>query len=269
MEADIYHIDGKPEKKVTLPRVFENTYNEDIIRRALLAEQSRAYQPQGHDVLAGMRTSARYIGRYGTYRTGRHIGRPARPRQLLARGAMGDVRRIPSAVKGRRAHPHMVEKIIVEKINRKEYAKAIASAVAATGNAVLVKQNHIYVKETLPIVVSSDIEKITKTKELVKVLKALGAGEELDKSHKPKRKEGKRRGIKRRYFRSSVLIIAKDASTVEKAGRNIAGVDVLSVEKLRIRVLAPGAKPRLTVWSEAALSMLEEGISKSVMSYKQ
>lgn len=269
MEADVYHIDGKSEKKVVLPKVFGNAYNEDIIRRALLAEQSRNYQPQGHDVLAGMRTSARYIGRYGTYRTGRHIGRAIRPRQMLAKGAMGDVRRIPSAVKGRRAHPHMVEKIIVEKINRKEYAKAIESAVAATGNASLVKKNHTYAKETLPIIVSSDIEKIAKTKELMKVLKALGAGEDLKRSHEPKGREGKRRRSKRRYFRSSILIIAKDTSTVEKAGRNIAGVDVISVDRLRIQLLAPGAKPRLTIWSEAALSTLEDGISKSVMSYKQ
>jgi large subunit ribosomal protein L4e len=268
MEANIYHTDGKVEKKVTLPKVFENAYNEDIIKRALLAEQSNQYQPQGHDVMAGMRTSAQYIGRYGTYRTLRHVGRPARPRQMLAKGAMGEVRRIPSATKGRRAHPHMVEKVIIEKINRKEYAKALESAVAATGNASLVRKYHTYSKD-IPIVVSSGIEKITRSNELLKVLIVLGMADDLARSRKPRTKEGKVRRSKKRYFRSSVLIVAKDTAAIGRAGRNIAGVDVLSVERMRIEKLAPGAKPRLTIWSEDALSMLQDGILKSTMSYKQ
>jgi large subunit ribosomal protein L4e len=268
MEANVYHTDGKVEKKVALPKVFENTYNEDIVRRALLAEQSNQYQPQGHDVLAGMRTSAKYVGRYGTYRTLRHVGRPARPRQVLAKGAMGEVRRIPSAVKGRHAHPHMVEKVIVERINRKEYAKALECAVAATANASLVKKNYTYSKD-MPIVVSSSIEKISKAKELLKVLNAIGLTEDLERSHDPKTKEGRRRSVKKRYFRSSALIVVKDSASIGRAGRNIAGVDVVSVDRMRIEVLAPGAKPRLAIWSEAAISALPEGIQKSTMSYKQ
>lgn len=268
MEANVYHIDGKVEKKVTLPKVFENVYKEDIVKRALLAEQSTQYQAQGHDVLAGMRTSAVYVGRYSTYRTGRHVGRPARPRQKLAKGAMGEVRRIPSATKGRRAHPHMAGKNIIEKINRKEYAKALEMAVAATANVTLIKQNYTFSKE-IPIIVSSSIEKITKAKELMKILSVLGISEDLERSHKPKGKEGNRKGSKRRYFRSSVLIVAKDVAAVEKAGRNIPGVDVLGVDKMRVEVLAPGAKPRLTMWSEAAISALPEGLKESVLSYKQ
>jgi large subunit ribosomal protein L4e len=269
MEANVYHIDGKVEKKVTLPKVFENTtYNDDIIKRALLAEQSTQYQAQGHDVDAGMNTSAVYVGRYSTYRTGRHIGRPARPRQKLAKGAQGEVRRIPSAKKGRRAHPHMVGKNIIEKINRKEYAKAIEIAIAASANASLIKKYHS-VSNEIPIIVSSSIEKITKAKDLMKVLVALGVSEDLERSHKPKGKEGNRKGSKRRYFRSSVLIVAKDAKEIGKAGRNIPGVDVIGVDRMRISVLAPGAKPRLTLWTEAAISALPEGIKASVLSYKQ
>lgn len=269
MEANVYLIDGNVEKKIALPSVFEGKYNEDIVRRALLAEQSARYQPQGRYVLAGMDTSASYTGRYGTYRTQRHTGLTPRPRQRLAKGGMGHVRKIPSSVKGRRAHPQKVEKIIVEKINRKEYAKALESAVAATGNAELIKQNHLYPGESLPIVVSSQIEKMTKTKELMKVLAALGLSEEVERSHAPRTVEGKRRRVQKRYFRRSVLIIAKDSKAVEKAGRNIPGVDVLGVDRLRIEKLAPGAKPRLTLWSEAAVSGIAEGIANSALSYKQ
>ncbi len=269
MEANVYHTDGKLEKKIALPEVFNGQYNEDIVKRALLAEQSSGYQPQGRYLLAGMDTSASYTGRYGTYRTQRHTGRAPRPRQRLAKGGSGQVRKIPSSVKGRRAHPQNVEKIIVERINRKEYIKALQCAIAATGNATLIKQNHVYDKESLPIIVSSDIEKISKTKDLIKVLEALNITNDVEKSHTPKTKEGRRRMVQKRYFRNSVLIVAKDKVAIEKAGRNIPGVDVIGVEWMRIEKLAPGGRPRLTIWSEAAISSLVEGIAKSTLNYKK
>ena len=237
MDVDVYKTDGSVEKKIALPEVFGKAFNEDIVRRALLAEQSSTYQPQGHYLLAAMDTSASYTGRYGTYRTQRHTGLPPRPRQRLAKGGMGAVRKIPSSVKGRRAHPHKVEKTIIERINRKEYEKALESAVAGTGNSALIKQAYAYQRNTLPIVVSSQIEKISKTRELVKALAALGLSADVAKSHDPKVKMGRRRMVARRYFRNSVLIVAKDAGMVEKAGRNIPGVDVLGVDSLRIEYL--------------------------------
>jgi large subunit ribosomal protein L4e len=265
MEANVYQTDGKVEKKIALPEVFGTAFNEDIVKRALLAEQSAEYQPQGHYLLAGMDTSASYTGRYGTYRTQRHTGRPPRPRQRLAKGGSGDVRKIPSSVKGRRAHPHKVEKTIVERINRKEYAKAISSAVGGTGNATLIKQSYAYQKEPLPIVVSAQIEKIGRTKDLLKVFGALGLSEDLERSHSPRLSLNNRRRSRRRYFRNSVLIVAKDSKSVERAGRNIPGVDVLEVDRLKVAKLAPGGRPRLTVWSEAAVESVVDGISKSAV----
>src|SRR5690348_1351153 len=110
MNTNLYEIDGKVEKQISLPEIFSKTFRVDLVRRAILAEQSQRYQPQGHFISAGMQTSAMYIGEYSTWRTGRHMGTPARPRQKLAAGAQGDVRKIPSSTKGRRAHPHVVEK---------------------------------------------------------------------------------------------------------------------------------------------------------------
>jgi large subunit ribosomal protein L4e len=263
MEVDVYQIDGRVEKKIALPEVFSRPFNGDIVRRALLAEQSSGYQPQGHYLLAGMDTSASYTGRYGTYRTQRHTGLPPRTRQRLAKGGIGAVRKTPSAVKGRRAHPHKVEKAIVERINRKEYAKALESAVAGTGNAALIKQSYAYQKGALPIVVSSQIEKTSRTKELIRALAALGLSDDVAKSHDPRIKAS-RRMVKRRYFRNSILIVAKDAGAVGKAGRNIPGVDVVGVDNLRIELLAPGARPRLTLWSEAAIDSIAGGIEKSI-----
>lgn len=263
MQANVYQTNGKVEKKITLPKVFEKSYNEGIIKRALLSEQSTRYQPQGHYLLAGLQTTATYVGRYSTYRTLRHVGQAIRPRQKLAKGSMGDVRRIPSSVKGRRAHPHKIEKNIVERINRKEYVSALESAIAGTANPEVVRKNHVYKGETFPIVVSADIEKIAKTKDLLKVLEALSLMEDVEKSHDPKAKVGMRRKVQRRYFRNSLLIVAKDAALLSKSGRNIPGVAVSSVSGLDIEKLAPGANPRLTVWSESAIPEIEASVSKA------
>lgn len=268
MEAQVYQTNGSVGKKLTLPSVFDAKYNQDIVRRALLAEQSLDYQPQGHYTGAGMETSASYTGRLGNYRTQRHTGLAPRPRQRLAKGALGDVRRIPSSVKGRRAHPHKVEKNIIERINRKEYAKALESAVAATADVQLVRQQYRLGNVQLPLVVSSEIEKVSKTKELLKVLKLLGLSDDLERSHAPRLAVGSRRKVQRRYFRSSVVILAKDASVVSRACRNIPGVEAVSVGRLRITAIAPGARPRLALWSEAAIAALQEGLSSSVLSFK-
>ena len=160
-------------------------------------------------------------------------------------------------------HPHKIEKNIVERINRKEYAMALGSAVAGTADADAVRKNHSYSGESFPIVVSSQIEKIAKTADLIKVLEALSLSDDMERSHAPKAKHGLRRKVQRRYFRNSVLIVAKDATLLSRSGRNIPGVEVSSVSALDVEKLAPGANPRLTVWSESAIPDIEESISKA------
>ncbi len=265
MQANVYKLDSTVKKSIDLPVVFDTQFRKDIVMRALLSEQSKKYQPQGRYPLAGLQTTATYMGAYGTYRTLRHVGRAIRPRQKLAAGAMGDVRRIPSATKGRRAHPQKTNKITAEQINRKEYEKAISMAIAATSNKKLVQENYKYEKIQLPVVVDSEIEKINKSRELVKVLNALGFSEVLDDSHKPAKRKGLRRLSRQRHFKSGAVIIAKDISKLHYAGRNIPGIDVIGVESMTVGKLAPGANPRIAIWSESAISDIEKGISSSGM----
>lgn len=262
MNAHIYQLDGKVAREEELPQVFETIFREDLVRRALLAEQSRKYQPQGHYVMAGLQTTAVYVGEYGVYRSGRHMGIAIRPRQQLAGGAMGYVRRIPSSVKGRRAHPHKIEKILEERINAKEYRKAIEAAIGGSANLKLIKEKHILGKEgAVPIIIEDKVEKLSKTRDLMLVLENLGLDRDIVKSHKPKLRSGLKRYSTNRHFRKSVLIVAKDSAAIEKAGRNIAGVDVCSVNDLTIEKLAPGAKPRLAIWTEGAVKEVEKAIA--------
>ncbi|MDE1846283.1 MAG: 50S ribosomal protein L4 [Candidatus Micrarchaeota archaeon] len=263
MNTNLYQIDGKVEKQIPLPEIFTKSFRVDLVRRAILAEQSQRYQPQGHFISAGMQTSAQYIGEYSTWRTGRHMGTPARPRQKLAGGAQGDVRKIPSSTKGRRAHPHVVEKIIEERINASEYRKALESAIAGTSKAVLLEQRNAPKLESVPIILNNKIESISKTKELLKILEGLGLGSDIEKSHDPKIRKGLRRRSNRRIFRKSVLIVVKDSAKIEKAGRNIPGVDVRSISNLSVEMVAPGAIPRITIFSEHAVAGLVDAVKKA------
>ncbi len=268
MDVTLYHLDGKGSGSVVLPSVFSGEYRADLLRRALLAEQSLNYQPQAHSVMAGIDTTAVYIGRYdAAWRRGRHMGQAIRPRQALGGGAQGDVRRIPSATKGRRAHPHKLERKIIENINRKEYIRALESAIAGCANSEIVKINHSF-KGQLPIVIENAVEKVAKTKDLTKILDALGLEEELERSHSPSKKKGLRRSTRQRKFRKNILIVVTDSEKIEKAGRNIAGLDVCSVSSLTIEKLAPGSHPRVTIWSEAAVKSIEKALSETNVGLK-
>ncbi len=264
MEVDVYSLDGKVSGKVALPSAFSKGFRPEIVRRAILSEQSQEYQPQGHSVMAGFNTTAVYVGKYSGYRRGRHMGMSIRPRQKLGGGAMGDVRRVPSSVKGHRAHPHKIEKRITEQINRKEYLLAIESAISGAASAELVLKKHVLDKKVFPLVVDDGIEKVSKSKELTKVLGALGVSKDLEKSHKPRLRKGTARLSSKRHFRNSVLIVAKDASSIGRAGRNIAGVDVCAIDSLTVSKLAPGAIPRLMLWSKSAVEGVESALKKQV-----
>jgi large subunit ribosomal protein L4e len=260
--ANVHGTNGSVHGSVELPQQFHERVREDLIRRAVLAENSLKLQPQGHSPLAGMNTTARYYGAMNSYRTGRHMGRAMRPRQKLAGGRQGDVRRIPSGVKGRRATPHMIEKTLIENINRKEYQKAVASAIAATASPEYVNKKHA-VGAALPLVVSNDIENVKKTKEMLKILGTLKLGQDLEKSDKPSIRKGLRRLAQRRHYRRSVLIVLNEDRGAVKAARNIPGVDACTVKRLKAGLLAPGGHPgRLTLWSESAVKNIAGAIAE-------
>ncbi len=243
-DVEIMSIEGKASNRIALPAAFEEEVRPDLIRRAVLAESSLGLQPQGHFVLAGMQTTATYYGRMHAYRTGRHMGRAIRPRQKLGAGVQGLVRRVPSSVKGKRAHPHMIEKQLTEAINTREYRKALASAVASTK----------------PVVVSNAIESVSKTKDMSKIFNAIINGG-IPESRRVIRKGLRRSARTGRYTKSLLFVAGSDCAAVRAAG-NIAGVDSCKVSDITANMLSPGGNTgRTVVWSESALSALDESIN--------
>lgn len=259
MKAQTYNSDGKATGEVSLPAAFDEAIRADLISRAAISDQTWEYQPKGNDPWAGMETSARYRGRKEDFGSIKNHGISMLPREVLSNGRFGKVKRIPSAVKGRRAHGPHVEKRLVEFINKKEYAKALRSAIAATADAKTVTSRGHKVAEgmKLPIVLDESVENLAKTKQMLAAFKAIGFDGDIERARKTHRRTGvgsRRGGAKR--ARSILVVVAKDCP-LAKAARNIAGVDVVIAGKLKVLDLAPGAKAgRLTAYTKSALEAL-------------
>lgn len=261
MDADVLDLNGSVVGSVELPKQFGEEYRSDLIRRAVVAEQTRVKQPKGVYRWAGLETSAKYRGRKEAYGSIKNKGISRLPREVFPKGRFGRVRRIPFAVGGRRAHPPKPEKVLEEKINNKEWAKAVRSAIAATAKIELVKARGHKVNgiKSLPLVVEGSFEELKKTSEIVKALNALGLSAELERTGERKKASGvakNRRGGSK--CKKGVLIIVGEDKGVLKAAKNICGVDVVLAEKLSAELLAPGTHAgRLTVWSQNALTKLK------------
>ena len=250
----MYSLDGKAVREVELPPAFSALVQLGLISRAAISDQTKHYQRKGNDPRAGMETSARYRGRKEDFGSGKNKGTAIRPREVLPKGRLGKVKRIPSAVKGRRAHPPHVNKIIIEQMNRKEYAVALRSAIAATAHKDIVTARGHKVNAGVPIVLDNSFESIAKTSQVYKTLSAL-IGSDLARCEKRKIRTGvrKRKGG-RTYAKSAIIAVSSDAPIL-KSARNISGVDVVKVSGLTAELLAPGAKAgRLAIYTEAALA---------------
>jgi large subunit ribosomal protein L4e len=257
MKGNVYSLSGDVLKQVELPSAFSEPVRPDLIRRAVISEQTHEYQPKGAYKHAGVETSADYKGRKEDYGSIKNHGISRLPREKLAKGRFGKVKIVPFAVKGRRAHPPKTARILIEKINKKEYAKAIRSAVAATAKKDLVeKRGHAVEKvKGFPLIVEDGFEKIAKTRDVLKVMNALGLENDLLRGKNRKKCSGvmqNRRGGSKGP--RTVLVVLAGNSGAFKGSRNLAGVDVTTVDKINATMLAPGTHAgRLTLWTESAI----------------
>ncbi len=261
MKANIYDLSGKAKGMIDLPDVFESPFRPDLIKRAVLAEQSQRRQPYGTDTEAGMRTSAHYHGarRKKYSMMNRNLARMPRLHDTSSHLAFRP-REVPQTVKGRVAHPPRVEKVWQQKINKKELILALKSAIAATTKANIVKdRGHRFNGLDLPVVLDDDMQSIKKTKDFEKLLMSLGLKDELNRCRIKTVRAGKGKMRGRRYNKKKgPLVVVFEDKGIAKAAKNIPGVDVDFVDNLSVENLAPGAHPgRLTLWSKSAVEKLK------------
>ncbi|VVB57014.1 50S ribosomal protein L4 [uncultured archaeon] len=260
-KVPIYGADAKASGEAALPAAFDEPVRADLIKRAAISDQTWYYQPKGTKPRAGMATSARYRGRKDDFGSIKNHGIAMRAHEVLAKGKWGKARIIPGSFKGRRAHPPKIEEVLIEKMNKREYAKALHSAMAASASmqAVTARGHKVPQKLLLPIVFDSSVEeKVSKTALMNELLLRLGFEAELARADKSKRRSGvgSRKGGAIRAKTLLLVVGAKDAP-LARAARNIAGVDVVSAKHLRVLDLAPGAKAgRLTAYTQSALTAI-------------
>ena len=263
MKVPVFDLDGKEVEKIDLPAIFSADYRPDLIRRAFYALRSHSIQPQGRDPMAGMKTSAM------SWNTGRGVARMARvkgerhPRSGQAAG-------VASVVHGRQAHPPVSQKVVKQKINRNERRLALISAIAATARKdVVVSRGHeIEYVQALPIVVSDDIQSISRAKDLKALLTKLNLEKEVKRISDGVRSLSgisRLRGRARRQAVGPLIVGATDLG-IGKASDAFPGVRFVLASNLSTPDLAPGAHPgRLVLWSKSSLTALPEALYQKVI----
>jgi len=256
--VNVYDLEGNVVDTITLPPIFSAPVRPDLIRRAVLALLTSRLQPKGTNPLAGKRTTAESWGvGYGVARVPRIKGG--------TRAAL-----VPQAVGGRRAHPPRVDKKIREYINEKEKRLATVSALAATADPMFVgrRGHRIEAVKQIPPIVVDELEEISRTSEVRRVLAALGLWDDVMRAARGRRVragKGKMRGRRYKTPKSLLIVVARDAG-IRLAARNLPGVDVTTARMLNVVDLAPGGHPgRLTLYTVSAIEELAKRFEEVVV----
>ena len=145
-------------------------------------------------------------------------------------------------------------------VNQRRYAMCSALAATALPALVMARGHRIDNIGEVPLVVDNSFEKLTKTKDAVKVLKALNAYSDVERSKSSRKiRPGKGKMRNRRYItRRGPLIIYNEDHGISRAFRNLPGVDLLKVDRMNLLLLAPGGHiGRFCIWTRGAFDKLD------------
>ena len=244
-------------ESATLPDVLKAPIRPDIVNfvHANMAKNKR--QPYAVSKKAGHQTSAESWG------TGRAVSRiprvPGGGTHRAGQGAFGNMCR-----GGRMFAPTKIWRKWHRKINinQKRYAVVSALAASAIPSLVLARGHRIEQVPEVPLVLDDSVESVEKTSAAVKVLKKIGAYEDVEKAMASRNiRAGKGKMRNRRYVsrRGPLIVYGTEGAKLGKAFRNIPGVEVASVDRLNLLQLAPGGHlGRFIIWTKCAFEKLDE-----------
>ncbi|KAI9105699.1 putative ribosomal protein L4 [Phlyctochytrium arcticum] len=210
---------------VRLPGVFKAPIRSDVVRFVFTNMNKNKRQAYSVSVKAGHQTSAESWG------TGRAVARIPRVSgggtHRAGQAAFGNMCR-----GGRMFAPTKTWRKWHVKTNQNQKRFATASAVAASAlpSLVFARGHKIDQVNEIPLVVSSGVESLKKTKEAVALLKALNAYTDVEKvinSKKLRAGVGKMRNRRHTQRRGPLIIYGQDNGIV-KAFRNLPGVELVS-----------------------------------------
>lgn len=147
-------------------------------------------------------------------------------------------------------------------VGQRRYAVCSALAASAVTGLVMARGHRISQIAEVPLVVSNAaVNGVATTKQAVQFLKGIGAWEDVERvkdSRKLRAGKGKMRN--RRFVqRRGPLFVYKTKGSINRALRNIPGIELASVERLNLLQLAPGGHlGRFIIWTEEAFAALDD-----------
>jgi large subunit ribosomal protein L4e len=242
-----------------LPKVFSAPIRPDIVKHVHTGMAKNKRQPYSVSEKAGHQTSAESWG------TGRAVARIPRVSgggtHRAGQAAFGNMCR-----SGRMFAPTKIWRKWHVKVNQgqKRFATASALAASAVAPLLMARGHQVATVPEVPLVVDSAAFGPTqKTKVALDLLKAVGAGADVEKakaSKKLRAGKGKLRGRRHRQRRGPLVIYSAEADgkDVVKGFRNIPGVETCPVDALNLLQLAPGGHlGRFIVWTSSAIKELD------------
>merc|ERR1711966_401155 len=213
--------DAESSKQVELPAVFCAPIRPDIVQFVHTSMNKNKRQAYAVNKDAGMNYSAESWG------TGRAVARIPRiaggGTSRSGQGAFGNMCR-----GGRMFNPTKTWRKWHRKIsvNQKRYAVCSALAASALPSLVMARGHKVDNVPECPLVVDSAIEAVDKTAKAMKVLAAIGASDDVEKSKASRQiRPGKGKMRNRRYVqRRGPLVVYSEDSGIKQAFRNIPGV---------------------------------------------
>merc|ERR1711966_539100 len=241
--------------QVAMPSVFLAPIRPDVVHFVHTSMNKNKRQAYAVNKDAGHQTSAESWG------TGRAVARIPRVSgggtSRSGQGAFGNMCR-----GGRMFNPTKTWRKWHRKINVNQRRYAVCSALAASAlpSLVMARGHRISEVPECPLVIDASVESCDKTSKAVKILKDVGAFEDVEKSKASRQiRSGKGKMRNRRHVqrRGPLVVFDKDQG-INKAFRNLSGVEVCSVDRLNLLQLAPGGHlGRFVIFTEQAFAKLD------------
>merc|ERR1711975_47541 len=248
-------VQSESGKQVQLPAVFLAPIRPDIVTFVHTSMNKNKRQAYAVNKDAGMQTAAESWG------TGRAVARiprvPGGGTHRAGQGAFGNMCR-----GGRMFNPTKTWRKWHRKINVNQRRYAVCSALAASAlpSLVMARGHKISQVAQCPVVIDSSAENCDKTSKAMKILENLGAIEDVEKCKASRQvRSGKGKMRNRRYVqRRGPLVVYSEDNGINKAFRNISGVETANVDRLNLLQLAPGGHlGRFVIFTEAAFAKLD------------
>merc|ERR1712000_59051 len=254
--VQIWGAEGNRTGQVSLPGVLVAPIRSDVVQFVHTNLNKNNRQAYAVSTKAGHQTSAESWG------TGRAVARiprvPGGGTHRAGQGAFGNMCR-----GGRMFAPTKVWRRWHRRVNLQQKRMAVCSALAASAlpSLVMARGHSINQVPEVPLVVANDaFSGLEKTSAAVKLLKAVSAYDDVQKSKDSRRiRAGKGKRRNRRYVQHvGPLVIFDEAGPLTRAFRNIPGVDMCQVSRLNLLQLAPGGHlGRFIIWTQGAFAKLD------------